>query len=65
MAFPNEVQKLAGVPVKQAPVLLHSHLAGFDSLEILTLARDIVLLTVVSPTNKRSSEWFRTLKQAF
>ena len=75
MAFSRSEQKRAGVRVKQAPALLHSHLASIvaplrarlqgtvDLAERLTLARNIALFTVAFSTTKRGDELTRTLIQ--
>lgn len=73
--FTKEEQKKAGVTVKQAPVLLSSHLVSIvtlmrinlqrtrDPLERITLARDIALFTVAFGSTKRGDELSRTLIQ--
>lgn len=75
MAFTRKQQKKAGVLVKQAPVLLHSHLESIitpltirlqgssDPTERLVLARNIALFTVAFSTTKRGDELTRTLIQ--
>ncbi|CAM9633616.1 unnamed protein product [Laminaria digitata] len=75
MAFTRSEQKRAGVLVKQAPALLHSHLesiirlmqqelrATINPLQKLRLARNIALFTVVFSTTKRGDELTRTLIQ--
>lgn len=72
MAFTREEQKKAGVAVKQAPVLLQSHLQQIvgpmrlqlqfttDAFERAELARDIALFTVAFSTTKRGDELTRT-----
>ena len=71
MAFSKEEQKKAGALVKQAPALLHSHLAAIvaplrarlqlaeEAEERVTLARDIAIFTVAFSTTKRGDELSR------
>lgn len=75
MAFTRTQQKKAGVLVKQAPVLLRSHLRSIvgpltarlqwilDPTERVILARNIALFTVAFSTTKRGDELTRTLIQ--
>lgn len=75
MAFTRAQQKTAGVLVKQAPVLLRSHLEAIvgplsarlqwtsNPTERLRLARNIALFTVAFSTTKRGDELTRTLIQ--
>ena len=75
MMFTREEQKKAGVTVKQAPVVLLSHLHAIVSpLRVrlqctshpytrVVLARNLALFTVSFKTTKRSDELSRTLIQ--
>lgn len=75
MGFTRAEQKKTRVRVKQAPVLLHSHLAAIIAplraslqgttglAEKLTLVRSIALFAVAFGTTKRGDELTRTLIQ--
>lgn len=73
MAFTISDQTRAGVKVKQAPTLLHSHLAAIiaplrarlqitlDPVQKVVLARNIAIFAVAFSTTKRGDELMRTL----
>lgn len=75
LAFTTREQKQAGVLVKQAPAILHSHLERIirsmrtklqsptSVTERVTLARDIAFFTVAFSTTKRGAELTATLIQ--
>ena len=75
MKFTQEEQKKAGVAVKQAPVVLPSHLHTIvsqlrarlqctsDPYTGVVLARDLALLTLAFETTKRGDELNRMLIQ--